>query len=315
MDAPSAEARPEPVDTDDEEEEEGDGYLSDDPEEHLDPVKAGEIAALAGYTLTLVIPQKYEDEVPRTIDTVKELLVIWRKALSPHAQTTTKIQVLQGAYLSKKRFGRLQVTFRETVDANYVWCRRVDHICVDGKTKLTLSWQHPENPLYIKERAQNSDAIDVLLKGVPAEISPDMIYKLLVKTPLEKRGRPPYQSGAAFHRVVDPVTGTDTHKIKGLVKLHPGDKYRWWHMLYDTTWNADGLCSPSVSSGLASAQPDDEEGPARSGCYPGFHGRQQGGLDPRPGVLREDEGYQFRSGTEACPLRSALHGTHERRRS
>ncbi|CAI5488932.1 unnamed protein product [Closterium sp. Naga37s-1] len=214
-DAPAAEARVDPVEEEDEDEIPDDGYLSDDPEERLDPVRAGEIAALAGYTLTLLIPVEFDKEVPRTMDTMAELLIVWKKALSPHAQKTTKMQTVLPAYLSKKRFGRMQVTFREAADANYVWCRRVEHICADGKTKLVLSWQHPENPLYIKERAQNPEAVEVLLKEVPAEISPDMIYKLLVTTPLEKRGRPPYQSGAAFHRVVDPVTGADTHKIKG----------------------------------------------------------------------------------------------------
>ncbi|CAI5498199.1 unnamed protein product [Closterium sp. Naga37s-1] len=199
-DAPAAEVRVDPVEEDDEDEIEDDGYLSDDPEERLDPVRAGEIAALAGYTLTLLIPVEFEKEVPRTMDTMKELLIVWKKALSPHAQKTTKMQTLLSAYLSKKRFGRMQVTFREAADANYVWCRRVEHICADGKTKLILNWQHPENPLYIKERAQNKEAVEVLLKEVPAEISPDMIYKLLVTTPLEKRGRPPYQVGAAFHR-------------------------------------------------------------------------------------------------------------------
>ncbi|CAI5491147.1 unnamed protein product [Closterium sp. Naga37s-1] len=134
LEAPAADPRPASVEEEDEDEEEDDGFLSDDPEERLDPVRAGEIAALAGYTLTLLVPKKFVDEVPRTIDTVKELLVIWRKALTAHAQTSTKLQ---------------------------------------------------------------------------------------------KRGRPPYLSGAAFHRVVDPVTGTHTHKIKGLVKTHPGDKYRW----------------------------------------------------------------------------------------
>ncbi|CAI5999156.1 unnamed protein product [Closterium sp. NIES-65] len=40
------------------EEEEDDGYLSDDPEERFDPVKAGEIAARAGFSITLLIPIK-----------------------------------------------------------------------------------------------------------------------------------------------------------------------------------------------------------------------------------------------------------------
>ncbi|CAI5529641.1 unnamed protein product [Closterium sp. Naga37s-1] len=213
-DAPADGAPADPVEEEDEDDEEDDGYLSDDPEERLDPVRAGEVAALAGFTLTLLIPHDWVKEVPRTIDTVKELIVYWKKALTPQAQTTTNFQILQPAYLSKKRFGRMQVTFRMAADANYVWRRRVEHFCVNNE-KLILDWQHPENSLYLKERAQNPDAIEVLLKSVPEEISSDMVYKFLVKTPLEKHGHPPFQHGAAFHRMVDPVTGADTDKIKG----------------------------------------------------------------------------------------------------
>ncbi|CAI5484034.1 unnamed protein product [Closterium sp. Yama58-4] len=76
------------------EEEEDDGYLSDDPEERFDPVKAGEIAARAGFSITLLVPIKYEEEVPRTIDTVKGLLAIWRKFMSAHVLVTTKCQAV-----------------------------------------------------------------------------------------------------------------------------------------------------------------------------------------------------------------------------
>ncbi|CAI5486294.1 unnamed protein product [Closterium sp. Naga37s-1] len=208
---PPAEAPDEPVGMEEEEEEEDDGYLSDDPEERLDPVKAGEIAARAGFSLTLLIPIKYEEEVERTIDTVKGLLALWKKHMSAHILTTTKCQVLLPAWLSKKRFGRLQVTFQQASDANYAWCRRVEHKMLNGVC-ITLDWQHPENPLYIAERAAHPDAIEVLLKSVPAAITPEMIYEYLVKTVLEKRGRTPFLSGSAFHRVVDPVTGADTDK-------------------------------------------------------------------------------------------------------
>ncbi|CAI5513170.1 unnamed protein product [Closterium sp. Naga37s-1] len=215
------------------EEEEDDGYLSDDPEERFDPVKAGEIAARAGFSITLLVPIKYEEEVPRTIDTVKGLLALWRKFMSAHVPTTTRCQVLLPAWLSKKRYGRMQVTFQQASDANYVWCRQIQHKMLNEES-IYLDWQHPENPVYIQERATNPDSIEVLLKSVPAAITSEMVYEYLVKTVLEKRGRTPFLSGAAFHRVVDPVTGADTDKIRGLVKGHPGDKYRWWHLLVDS---------------------------------------------------------------------------------
>ncbi|CAI5510700.1 unnamed protein product [Closterium sp. Naga37s-1] len=121
-----------PAEGEEEEEDEDDGYLSDDPEERFDPVKAGEIAARAGFSITLLIPIKYEEEVERTIDTVKGLLALWRKYMSAHVLTTTKCQVLLPAWLSKKRYGRLQVTFQQASDANYAWCRRVEHKMLNG---------------------------------------------------------------------------------------------------------------------------------------------------------------------------------------
>ncbi|CAI5493495.1 unnamed protein product [Closterium sp. Naga37s-1] len=216
-----------PEEGNEDEEEEDDGYLSDDPEERFDPVKVGEIAARAGFSITLLVSIKYEEEVPRTIDTIKGLLALWRKYMSAHVLTTTKCQVLLPAWLSKKRYDRLQVTFQQASDANYVWCRRIQHKMLNEEN-IYLDWQHPENPVYIQERATNPESIEVLLKSVPAAITSEMVYQYLVKTVLEKRGRTPFLSGAAFHRVVDPVTGADTDKIRGLVKGHPGDNREEW---------------------------------------------------------------------------------------
>ncbi|CAI5951508.1 unnamed protein product [Closterium sp. NIES-64] len=222
-----------PVVGEEEEEEEDDGYLSDDPE----------IAARAGFSITLMVPIKYEEEVPRTIDTVKVLPALWRRSISAHVLTTTRCQVLLPAWLSKKQYGRLQVTFLQASDANYVWCRRIEHKMLDEK-KIFLDWQHPENPTYTHKRATNPDSIEVLLKSVLAAITPEMVYEYLVKTVLEKRGRTSFLSGDAFHRVVDPVTGADTDKIRGLVKGHPGDKGLSDHWF-------------GIKFALAVAEPDD----------------------------------------------------------
>ncbi|CAI5500645.1 unnamed protein product [Closterium sp. Naga37s-1] len=202
-----------PEEGSEDEDDEDDGYLSDDPEERFDPVKAGEIAARAGFSITLLIPIKHEEEVPRTIDTVKGLLALWRKFMSAHVLTTTRCQVLLPAWLSKKRYGRMQVTFQQASDANYVWCRRIQHKMLNEES-IYLDWQHPENPIHVQERAANPDSIEVLLKSVPAAITSEMVYEYLVKTVLEKRGRTPFLNSAAFHRVVDPVTGADTDKIR-----------------------------------------------------------------------------------------------------
>ncbi|CAI7763632.1 unnamed protein product [Closterium sp. NIES-54] len=123
-----------PADREEDEEDEDDGYLNDDLEERLDPMKVGEIAAHAGFSITLLVPIKFEEEVPRTIDTVKGLLALWRRQMSAHFLTTTRCQVLLPKYLSQKRYGRMQVTFQQASDANYVWCRRIEHKMLNDKS-------------------------------------------------------------------------------------------------------------------------------------------------------------------------------------
>ncbi|CAI5505060.1 unnamed protein product [Closterium sp. Naga37s-1] len=112
----------------------------------------------------------------------------------------------------------------QEADALFMRSKEIEHYTVNDK-KLTLGWQHPENKEYLRERAAHPEAIKVLLKGVPVVISPAMIRKNPVTAMLLKRGRTSFLDGSAFHRVLDPVSGSDTDKIKGLVFRHPGDKW------------------------------------------------------------------------------------------
>ncbi|CAI5505766.1 unnamed protein product [Closterium sp. Naga37s-1] len=112
--------------------EEEDGYLSDDPDECQGPDAVNDIASQAGFAITLLIPAKWIEEVPRMMDTVRGLLLLWEEHLT--------------------------------------------------------------------ENMKSGDG-DLL-----------------------KRKRTAFLEGSAFHRVLDPVTGSDTDKIKGLVYRHPGDK-------------------------------------------------------------------------------------------
>ncbi|CAI5535320.1 unnamed protein product [Closterium sp. Naga37s-1] len=142
-----------------------DGYLSDDPDECQDLEVLNEIAAQAGFAITLLIPFAWNKEVPRTINTVGHLLLVWGKNLSENVRDTTRCQQLSVTYLSKKHFGRIQVVFQQEADANFVWSREVEHYMMNDK-KLTLGRQHPENAGYLKERALHPEVIEVLLKGV-----------------------------------------------------------------------------------------------------------------------------------------------------
>ncbi|CAI5998264.1 unnamed protein product [Closterium sp. NIES-64] len=87
---------------------------------------------------------------------------------------------------------------------------------------------HAIDTEYLKERLTKPGAIEVLLRNVPAVITPEMIRKSLVTATLLKRKRTAFLEGFFFHMVVDPVTWSDTDKVKGLVYRHPGDKYKWW---------------------------------------------------------------------------------------
>ncbi|CAI5525270.1 unnamed protein product [Closterium sp. Naga37s-1] len=205
------------------ESEEEDGYLSDDPDECQDPDVVSDIASQAGFAITLLIPAKWVVKVPRMIDTVRGLLLLWEEHLTENVKVTTRCHKLLPTWLSKERFGQVQVVFVHAADANFMWCRKVEHVTVHI-VRLTLGWQHPKNQEYLKERSKKPDAIEALLKSVPAVITPEMIRKSLVTATLLKHKRTAFLEGSAFHRVVDPVTGSDTDKIKGLVYRHPGDK-------------------------------------------------------------------------------------------
>ncbi|CAI5982765.1 unnamed protein product [Closterium sp. NIES-64] len=208
------------------------GYLSDDPDECQDPVTLNEIAVQAGVAITLLVPFAWRKEIPRIINTVNHLLTVWGKHMSENVKATTRCQQLTATFLSKQHFGRIEVVFLLEANAGFMRSREIEHYTTNDK-KLTLGWQHPENKEYLKEREAHPEAIEVLLKGVPAVISPAMIKHNLVSAMLLKRGRTAFRDGSAFHRVLDPVSGSDTDKIKGLVFRHQGDKYKWWHKVTD----------------------------------------------------------------------------------
>ncbi|CAI5512328.1 unnamed protein product [Closterium sp. Naga37s-1] len=215
--------------TDDEEED--DSYLSDDPVERQDVMAKGEAAQRIRFATTLLIPVAFKPEVTRVTATLCALFTIWKKDLGMEVQSTTKFQELQDK--NKKQYCRLQVTFERARDANFVWRHGIVHTCLDGKTRINLDWQHPVDPAYVKAHAVDPSLVEVLFKGVDAMITPEMLREMLVVVKLVVRGRFAFKKWCCFHRVVNPVTGMDTDKVKGLVKPHEGDKYRWRHLVDD----------------------------------------------------------------------------------
>ncbi|CAI5518866.1 unnamed protein product [Closterium sp. Naga37s-1] len=216
---------------DEDDEDDDDGYLSDDSDEGIDVHAKGVLAAKARITLTLLIPFALAKEMPAVKPSVKALLVFLRKKLSDNALDEIAFQELLPTYLSKVHFSRLQVTLATAADAEVVRQHRVEHVV--GTTKHHFGWLHPVNRAFVKAKTDLPEGVEVLLKGVLAEITPLIVYESLAVAKLQKRGRPAFQQGAGFHRVVDHVSGLDTDKIRGLVVPHPGDKYRWRHVVED----------------------------------------------------------------------------------
>ncbi|CAI7769303.1 unnamed protein product [Closterium sp. NIES-54] len=125
-------------------------------------------------------------------------LDFWKASLSADVLKTTQYQFLPAAWLSKKRYGRLQVTFKHARDAEFVWMRSIEHDL--GKNKsLTLDWQYPENAAYKRERHQHLEAVEVVLKMVPASVSPELIRKMLIDVKLLKKGSSAFNSGFPGH--------------------------------------------------------------------------------------------------------------------
>ncbi|CAI6001254.1 unnamed protein product [Closterium sp. NIES-64] len=268
-----------PAGGDEDDEDDDDGYLSDDSDEGIDVHAKGALAAKARVTLTLLIPFALAKEMPAVKPSVKALLVFLRKKLSDNALDVIAFQELLPTYLSKVHFSRLQVTLATAADAEVVRQHRVEHVV--GTTKHHFGWLHPFNRAFVKAKTDLPEGVEVLLKGVPAEITPLIVYESLAVAKLQKRGRPAFQQGAGFHRVVDPVSGLDTDKIRGLdtdkirgldtdkirgldtdkirgldtdargmvphpgdargMVPHPGDKYRWRHVVEDPLTDASYL--------------------------------------------------------------------------
>ncbi|CAI5511664.1 unnamed protein product [Closterium sp. Naga37s-1] len=235
--------------------EDEDGYLSDDSDEHLERDSLSSIIALKRFSLTLLVPILRKIEVKRAAVTVAALLDDWKEQLTPDVLQTTTYQELTAMYFSGTRYGRLQVTFNQVRDANFVWSQVIPHECVNGDI-VDFTWQHPEDARFLRERLLNPTAKEVVVKGVPAEITAEIIRHLLVVAKLVKRGKSAFASGFGFHRTVDPVTGLDTDRVRGLIVPHAADEYRWRYFVEDpSTGRRYLLHFPSLTCEFCSVVP------------------------------------------------------------
>ncbi|CAI5988191.1 unnamed protein product [Closterium sp. NIES-64] len=74
-----------------------------------------------------------------------------------------------------------------------------------------------EDRTSLKERQQNPDAVEVLLKSLPASVTRELVRKMLTEVALLKKGRPAFSKGVGFHRMQDPVTAASL-KVTALTK-------------------------------------------------------------------------------------------------
>ncbi|CAI5954603.1 unnamed protein product [Closterium sp. NIES-64] len=177
----------------------GSGFLEDDSDEELEVDIKTEAFNHVRYTTILLLPVALSLEVASVITT--EILP---------------------AYVAKTRYSRLQVSLLCEDDIMSIRSKEVEYAHPNG-TVFRLYWQHTDNPAFVREKATNAQAIEVLIRDVPATKTPELLRDLMVVYQLRNRKRSAFKDGLCFHRALHPVTGADTDVVKDLVIPHPGD--------------------------------------------------------------------------------------------
>ncbi|CAI6012065.1 unnamed protein product [Closterium sp. NIES-65] len=209
------------------------GFLEDDYDEELEVEVKTEAFNRVCYTAILLIPVALALEVASVITTAQTLMRrVSSSTLSVGAVDSAKFQELLPAYVAKTRYSRLQVSLLREEDIMSIRSKEVDYTRPNGMV-FRLYWQHTDGPAFVRERAKNKQAIEVVIRDVPATKTPEMLRELMVIYQLRNRRQSAFKDGVCFHSVLHPVTGADTDVVKGLVIPHPGDRYRWRHVFED----------------------------------------------------------------------------------
>ncbi|CAI5486617.1 unnamed protein product [Closterium sp. Naga37s-1] len=193
-----------------------DSFIEDDSDEELEIDASKGISPHLRSTVILLFLVIPSHEVASVILTVRTLMKrVWANLLSDDVLATVKFQELLPAFVAKTRYSRLQVSFLRESDAVNIKQISVDHKRPNGIT-IHCFWLHQEDPAYLRMKATNPQMLEVYFKGVPADIPPELVLEVMVKHPLKIRKQSTFSGGHCFHRVLHPVTGADTDKIKGL---------------------------------------------------------------------------------------------------
>ncbi|CAI5974057.1 unnamed protein product [Closterium sp. NIES-65] len=198
-------------------------FLEDDSDEELEIDIAKEDAFRLRFTAILLIPMVLSQEIKAIIAAVRLLMTkVWSSSLTENAGVTANIQDMAPGWVAKTRFCRLQISFLDERDAHHIKFHVFEYQKANAPA-IKCIWQHTEDASYLREKASNPLAVEVLFRRVPANIVPDVLKDLLVRFKLKMRKQTAFKDGFAFHCVAHPLTGADTDVIKGLVVPHLGD--------------------------------------------------------------------------------------------
>ncbi|CAI5497091.1 unnamed protein product [Closterium sp. Naga37s-1] len=279
----------------------GDSFIEDDSDEELDIDATKSSYPHLRFTAILLFSVIPSREVALVILTVKTLMKrVWSNLLTDDVLASVKFQELLPAFVAKTRYSRLQVSFLHESDAVNIKQTTVEHKRQNGTT-LHCFWLHQEDAAYLRKKALSPQLLEVFFKNVPADIPLELVKEIMVAHPLKIRKQSAFAEGHCFHRVLHPVTGADTDKIKGLVIPHAGDKHRWRHEFRHQLLGGTTLClSPRFRAHHPAA--------ARRGFCADLHGKQPGGVAVYSRMLREGPWQVFHGGGRPYHLDHILLG-------
>ncbi|CAI6004563.1 unnamed protein product [Closterium sp. NIES-65] len=198
-----------------------DSFIEDDSDEELDIDATKSSYPHLRFTAILIFSVIPSREVASVILTVKTLMKrVWSNLLTDDVLASVKFQELLPAIVAKTRYSRLQVSFLHESDAVNIKQTTVEHKRQNGTT-LYCFWLHQEDAAYLRKKASSPQLLEVFFKNVPADIPPELVKEIMVAHPLKIRKQSAFAEGHCFHRVLHPVTGADTDKIK---VLHGGGR-------------------------------------------------------------------------------------------
>ncbi|CAI5945295.1 unnamed protein product [Closterium sp. NIES-64] len=203
-----------------------DTFIEDDSDEELEVGTTKSAHPHLRFTAILLFPVIPSREVASVILTVRMLMkCVWSNLLTDDVLASVKFHELTPAWVAKTRYSRLQVSFLHESDAVKIKQTAVEHKRQNGTT-MHCFWLHQEDAAYLRKKASSPQLLEVYFKDVPADIPPELVKEVMVTHPLRMRKQSAFAEGHCFHRVLHPVTGADTDRIKGLVVQHAAASLR-----------------------------------------------------------------------------------------